>query len=223
MNSIDIDAIICENLKREQKERTPRTLYCSEIGYCKRKVYFDYFNPKEVPSEIMKKFFLGDVIHEKVTEMLRNHYYVSSEQPVVIYLPSVDFRLSGRYDDLVTTEEGKMLIEKKSVSDISFISKPLYHHLMQTNLYMKALGVEDAQIVYIDKPNLAVKSFHVKFSNEIFREALDRVYDIVRHIMKRRIPKAEAKLNQEMSWQCKFCPFQDECMKAGLGEKNENA
>ena len=96
---VDIDKLIEKELRTKNKKRDDDTLYASEIGYCLRKTFYNYFEPREFPSEMLKRFIVGDLIHEKITELLQKKYLVKSEERVVLYINEGDFRIVGRYDD----------------------------------------------------------------------------------------------------------------------------
>jgi len=209
---INFEEIIDREFKEEVKPRPPNTLYCSEIGYCLRRIYLNCITPKETPVEVMRKFAVGNMIHDRVTSILRKTFdSVSSEQSVVMYLDAIDFRVLGRYDDIIHQDEGKILLEKKSVNTLKFIDKPIHHHLIQTHLYMKCLGMDKAQIMYIEKNTFKTKTFNIKFQHWIFQEAMHRINIIANALKTKRTPAPEARNNMRMKWQCRYCPFYREC------------
>lgn len=205
---IDLQSLVDEELK--SKARRPFQVFVSDIGNCLRKAYYSYFNPKEAPIELLKTFTVGDLIHEKVSEILSKKYEVKSERDVILFFPGIG-RIAGRYDDLVIKGEEKVLIEKKSTSRIDLVEEPRFHDLIQIHLYMAALGVKKGQLVYFNKNNFKLKDFRIEFNQKIFDIALKRVKRLFECIKRRKPPEPEARKRPGWSWQCKFCPYRKQC------------
>jgi len=212
---------IVDYLSRDQKKRRENTVHASEIGYCLRKNYFQVLNPKPYPKELLGIFELGNVLHEKMTEILESIIAdkkseilrIDSEQRIIFYFPDEDFRISGQYDDLIYLKNGKtILIEKKSIKNFTpfkYKNAAKDEHIMQANLYAKALMPDETQIVYISKENLAVKSFVIVPDMEIVNKAITRAKTLHNAIIKKIPPP------KEKSWICKYCDYLEECEKVG--------
>lgn len=204
-------------LSREQKQRREKTVHASEIGYCLRKTFFQIMNPKPFPIELLGIFELGNILHDKMTDILElmakkagsEILRVDSEKRIVFYFPEDDFRISGQYDDLVFLKNGKtILVEKKSIKNFTPFkykncAKP--EHIMQANIYAKALMPDETQIVYISKENMNVKSFVVVPDMKIVKEAISRARTL--HLaVESKVPPPK-----EKSWICKYCDYNEEC------------
>jgi len=211
-----------EYLSRDQKQRRQKTVHASEIGYCLRKTYFQAMNPKPLPIELLGIFQLGNILHDKMTEILEllmkkqdsEILRVDSEQRIVFYFPDEDFRISGQYDDLVYLKNGKtILIEKKSIKNFTpfkYKNAAKDEHIMQANIYAKALMPDETQIVYISKENMAVKSFVITPDQKIVDTAIARA-KILNHALETNVAPPK-----EKSWMCKkFCDYFEECEKLG--------
>ena len=194
----------------------PRTFYCSEIAYCPRQLYYKRLIPKEYPPETLKIFMLGDMIHDKLSEILGFKYKeIESEGRITLYMPIEDIRFGGRFDDLVRHEDQEILIEKKSCASLYYIeaaNKPHHHHLVQLMLYIKALGLNKGYIIYIEKNTLKTKTFEVEYDAKLLFEAIARA-SLVQECLDTNTLPDKKPLG---SWQCKFCPHKKEC------DKNEN-
>ena len=214
----DVDQHVTEYLSRDQKKRREKSVHASELGYCLRKTYFQTIKPKPLSIELLGIFELGNVLHEKMTEILENLMKkegseilrIESEKRIIFYFPEDDFRISGQYDDLVFLKNGKtVLIEKKSIKNFIYLDAAKDEHIMQANLYAKALMPNETQLVYISKENLAVKSFVVVPDMKIVKLAIARAKTL-HHAISNKIPP-----QKEKSWICRFCDYAKECEKVG--------
>ena len=217
----DVKDHVKDYLSRDQKHRREKTVHASEIGYCMRKTYFQAINPKPHPIELLGIFELGNVLHEKMTEILEKLAKkegseiakIDAEQRIVFYFPDEDFRISGQYDDLVYLKNGKtILLEKKSIKNFTpfkYKNAAKEEHIMQANIYAKALMPDETQIVYISKENLMIKSFVVVPDMKIVNLAIHRA-KIINHSIENKVPPPK-----EKSWICKYCDYAEECEKVG--------
>jgi len=126
-----------------------------------------------------------------------------------------DFTVSGRIDDLVLikTENKKVLIEVKSIADLSRLEEAKPHHKMQLQLYMLALKIYDGVILYVDKRNLKSKVFTIPYDETESVRALERFHLLNDALKKDAIPEPEAKIESEIGWMCNYCEYRDRCGK----------
>ena len=221
---VDTDSLINEYLVNQREERgkrgpADRTFYCSEIGYCPRKLYYKRVMPKDYSVETLKVFILGDMIHEKMTEILGFKYKeLESEGRLCLYIPTEDIRISGKYDDLIRTEDDEaIVIEKKSVASLYYINKPHGHHELQAMLYMKALGVDKAYIIYIEKNTLKTKTYPIEFNLKTMSKALDKAAGVQKCLDQGVLPPKQP----IGAWECGFCNWRSECGKEFCPRKEE--
>ena len=204
-----------EQKRVENGERQPpnRTFYCSELGYCPRKLYYKRVIPKKASLETEKIFELGDLLHEYGTMLLKWKYgsdHVSSEGNASIYLPSEDIRFGGRYDDLLSFDGNyKIVIEKKSARALGYIKKASSHHALQAMMYMKALGASKAFVWYIGKNDLGMKCHEVKFDSEEFQQAIDKIVYVQACLDDGVLPEKQP----IGKWECDYCSWKEECAR----------
>lgn len=216
---IDFNKLIDNYLAREYKPKSIGRYYPSEIAGCMRKTYFSYKNPKPIDTKLNRIFEAGNMLHEFVTEVIRSEknnkeiQLIKSELPVEI--KEKEFIISGRIDNLVlvkiceNNECKQVLVEVKSAK---FLPKEhRKEHETQLQLYMKALGVKEGIILYIQKDNLQVKSFDIKFSKKEADRIIERFQELHKSLVSGKIPEAEAKLDEEKSWMCEYCQYKGEC------------
>jgi len=209
---LDFNSLVEEYLLAQQDEHPikPRTFHCSELGYCPRKIYYKRFLQKKPDLKALKNFVLGDLIHEKLTQMLEFKYEeIESEGRIVLYLPREDIRFAGKFDDLVRVDNKEYLIEKKSTRSLLYITEPLYHHKIQLMFYMKALGLQEGYLVYIDKKSFDTSCFKLSFDPELFNQVLKKIIRIQKNIDEKRLPRKQP-LGE---WECNCCPYKEICAK----------
>lgn len=213
-----IDKIIDEFLETEDRPKAIGSYYPSEVGMCLRRQFYSYLNPKKTDEGTRRIFALGNNIHLFITEALKSSErfgYVIEEKPIKMNYSDEEstFSVYGRIDDFIITKDGrKILIEVKSASDVNGITEPQEKHVMQLNLYMKYETPDLGYLVYVDKKNMAIKQFEVKLDEELYKKTMQRFKDLDKHLRNNELPFAEYYFDDKKVWECKYCPYYNECM-----------
>ncbi len=219
---VDVGAIIDSYLE-EEKERPKRTgaYFPSEIGACIRRSYYSYLYPQPTAPSALRIFALGNELHAFIAEALKaseEFSRVEDEKPIRIDYADeeTNFSIFGRIDDYVVTKKDNktILIEAKSVGDVNKVNEPEKKHVMQLMLYLKAEAADYGLLVYADKKNLQIRQFKVSFSEQAYAKIIERFKDLDFHLKNKKLPPAEYYFNEELVWQCKYCPYYDRCMQA---------
>lgn len=217
-SNIDFNKLIDNHLAREYKAKTVGRYYPSEIAGCMRKTYFSYKNPKPTDTKLNRIFEAGNMLHEFITEVLRSEKnkeveLLKSEMPIEI--KTNDFVISGRIDNLVLVKIcekntcRQVLVEVKSTK---FLPKDYKkENEMQLQLYMKALGVYEGILLYIQKDNLETRSFDIKYNKKLADKILERFEVLHKSLVNNEIPEPEAKLDDDKKWMCSYCTWSEEC------------
>lgn len=215
---IDFNKLIDNHLAREYRAKTIGRYYPSEIAGCMRKTYFSYKNPKQNDVKLARIFEAGNMLHEFITEVLKSEKnkeveLIRSELPIEI--KGKDFIISGRIDNLVLVkmcednECKQVLVEVKS---IKFLPKEYKkEHEVQLQLYMKALGVHEGVLLYIQKDNLETRTFDIKYNKKMSEEIIERFGELHKSLNNNKMPEAEAKQDNEKEWMCSYCAWKEEC------------
>lgn len=213
---IDFNKMIDDFLAREHKPKKLGNYYPSEIGSCLRKLWYSYKYPQEVKPDLIKVFELGNILHDFVVRVLKSEKVkdvslLKTEFP--IKFPVDDFVISGRVDDLILlkTDNRHVLVEVKSMKDVSFLDEPQNHHSTQLQFYMHATGVHDGLLLYIDKNTLNTKIFEMQHSEEMCRKIVERFRFLHKHLSEGRLPFPEAKAESVMRWMCRHCEYAQKC------------
>ena len=217
---VDVGAVIDEYLDEEERPRKLGVYFPSEIGACLRRSYYGYLSPKPADATARRIFALGNNLHAFIAEALKASSafsLVEDETPIRIDYKDEDspFSIFGRIDDYVVTHSGKkIIIEAKTVSDVSKVEKPEDKHVMQVMLYLNAKEADYGLLVYLDKKNMRIRQFRVDYDDAAHNKVMDRFKDLDIHLRNKKLPPAEYYFNDEKVWECKYCPYYNECMKA---------
>lgn len=217
---VNIEEIVDKYLDIESRLKIIGSYYPSEAGICMRRIYYSYILPKKEDKHMLRIFALGNNIHSFIAEALKNSNKFSSveeEKSTRINYKDDDtsFSIYGRIDDEVTTTDGKkIIIEVKSVSDILKVNEPDEKHLMQLNFYLKSENADYGLLVYIDKKNMEIKQFRVEFDSTLYEKTVQRIKDLDFHLKNGKLPPAEYYFNDQKVWECKYCPYRNECLEA---------
>ncbi|MBI2629870.1 Dna2/Cas4 domain-containing protein [Candidatus Pacearchaeota archaeon] len=217
---IDFNKLIDNHLAREYRAKTIGRYYPSEAGSCLRKTWFSYKNPKPNDVKLTRIFEAGNMLHEFISEVIKSEKnkeveLLRSELPIEI--KTKDFIISGRIDNLVLvkicekSECKQVLVEVKSTKFLPKEKKP--EHKMQLQLYMRAIGVNDGIILYIQKDNLETRSFEIKHNKKVSDKIIERFQVLHQFLTENKLPEAEAKLDSEKNWMCDYCSYAEECAK----------
>lgn len=218
---IDFNNLITRYLKREARQKQIGRYYPSEAGGCIRKNWFSYLLPKETDEELIKIFEVGNILHEFIVKVLQSEKnpeveLINSEVPLRLEFDGL--LVSGRIDDLVLVKfSGKIiLVEVKSTKFLDYIEEPNEAHVMQLQLYMHMSGIKHGIILYLEKNTLQSRWFNIDYSKEEAEQALKRLNVLHEALTEKKIPVAEAKLDERKKWLCKNCPYARECDKGKI-------
>jgi CRISPR-associated exonuclease Cas4 len=219
--SLVVKEIIYKHLsENEIREPFEGEYWPSQIWNCMRRQYYDRLYPVNAGYDSARFTVLGTVLHDLIAEILKREDSIRIQSEVPIRIPhptNHDIVISGRADDLIVVEftKERYLIEVKSVDDLQDKLRkgylPRLDHRAQLNLYMKAYPRSKGILMYVDRSNFDIEEILVEFDEDLYKKTLERVERLHNYVKKREIPEAEAKLSQEMNWQCKFCIHRARC------------
>ncbi|MEM1859835.1 MAG: PD-(D/E)XK nuclease family protein [Metallosphaera sp.] len=194
----------------------------SQIWNCLRKQYYDRTSPVLSGIDSARFTVLGEALHDLVAEILKKEdsVKVTSELPLRIPHPTNhEIVISGRADDLIVIEftKERYLVEVKSVDNLQHKVRngylPRLEHRAQLNLYMKAFPKSKGVLLYVDRSNFEMEEFILDFDEQLYLKTMERAELLHRAIKERKVPEPEAKLRDDMRWQCDFCLYRAKCDK----------
>ena len=76
---------------------------------------------------------------------------------------------------------------------------------------MKATGVSNGIVLYIQKDNLQTCAFETEYDAEKGDEIIKRFEKIHHSLINNQMPEPEAKQDETKSWMCDYCAWKGEC------------
>lgn len=152
-----------------------------------------------------------------------------------VSLSSERYRIIGHADGVWEDEQGKAVIEIKSVGlgtirwdapklyegyekgDLSLddlwkkIKRPLTTHRRQVNLYMMCLGIHEAVVIYEWKPSQDVKEFHLNYDPEFTADILKGADQVIKGVDTGIAPAKPVTATHKTCDTCKFCSYKTLC------------
>lgn len=211
---IDFNKVIENYVKRKTKEKKIGRYYASEIGSCLRRIWLSYKKPKAIDIDVLKVFESGKIFHDFVARVIKSEknkemILINHEKPIEIQ--TENFVVAGRIDDVIIVKIGNekkdILIEIKTTKSIP--NKHRLEHEMQLQIYMKALGIHNGIIVYIQKDDIKTATFPIKYNEALFNYTMQRFQKLHKYLIQHICPEAEGKINN--AWACEKCAWKKEC------------
>jgi CRISPR-associated exonuclease Cas4 len=230
---INFNDEINEFLKRKQEsdahEMVVGKYSPSLLPACLRRQYFEYKHPIPASPEKLKIFALGNSIHEQIAHILsesKNIKTHSEERSLTLMHPDYEgIIISGRLDNFIVLKDGgkNVIVEVKSAKTLQTYDQPNHtwvdmtapkkEHVMQLNCYLYALPNSVGLVLYVNKTTFETKQFEVQPNKALLVETLERARKLHDHLTTDTFPEAEAKMNEDTTWNCKYCEFAPLCDK----------
>ena len=224
---LNFENIITDYLRKKSEEDRKELKFgkysASSLGICVRKNFYSYLYPSEfeLSGDKLRIFAAGNAMHEWIAKVLANNSFtelIDSEKELAILDVENDILISGRLDDLImlknSASEERIIVEVKSTKSLAYLDAPQEQHLMQVQIYLKALStynIKKAVLLYIEKNSLKTRSFDVYYDHALFRKAIDRARTLHGYLLNKTLPPAEAKLDKKQNYQCGYCEFRERC------------
>ena len=227
----ELEKAITEYLKQQNEKRDqsywdvkPDIYHVTDATKCLRRAYYKRKIDKDPDGDSLRNFKLGHITEDILEEVFKNAYHnIGNSERIKAIVEDEEFgefQLVGETDivqydkmpvndDVMVESKGDIINiwEIKSTKNLYYQkNEPSDYHPEQLNLYLGLLGLGKGHIVYIDKRDLSVAVHELEFDEELFKESVERIKELRRHIKKDEEPDADPK-----SWECGICSYQDEC------------
>lgn len=161
-------------------EYDTNTFHPSQISRCKRTCVKSKFGLDEHDTSTLGTFRIGTIIHEWMENSYRGKIDgVEFEHPVQ-YESDNGIKFVGNCD--VYDSHENAIYDFKTRSSWYRFDPPDESHLDQLTVYMAALDADYAQVVYISKKNLEIRTYPedrlFKFNQDRFRQLVEKADEI---------------------------------------------
>lgn len=227
---IDLNSIIDKVLLEKNRRDEPRVVgryYPSEIPYCLRSSYFNFYFPKPDPVDKLRLYEAGNMGHNWFVETLEaglKEYSISELKnmskeksfSIVVDLDEM-VSLEGRYDaffTIITPNEERYLIEIKTQKNIFYTNEYKREHGYQTMPYIYHQRPCKGLIVYLDRTNYQSKILPeggLEYDPKIMRLVFDRILLLHHYVKAKEVPPPEAIKDNSMKWMCVYCDQKSSC------------
>lgn len=198
----------------EWHEREVGEYHASTVGKCTRRLYYDFVDDTRPDASAYPHFQLGHVLEEQFLSSLKEEFgdrYVKTDIPIEIQRP--EYRIVGETDPVVINDNFELeeITECKTTGNLKYVKgAPKRTHKYQVHCYMKALGQDEATIIYLNKYNLDSVMHTVEFDAEIWADIIDRMDTLHEALLEREPPEPF----EEPKYQDHFCDHEgDKCCK----------
>jgi len=126
---------------------------------------------------------------------------------------NTEYMFSGSIDGILGMSGDFVVIDYKTMNSNSFtrLSGPLDKHIIQVTIYMWAMGIDKAILLYENKDTQRIKLFEVRRDEEMVDKILKRALTLKGIVEKSKLPKRPFK---EDSPQCSSCYYKATCWKS---------
>lgn len=209
-DGFDVTALLEEMVRRELAGPWTREVgvyHPSSVNpsACRRALYYDRIGVMPRPCHGMDTqsiFDEGHGTHHIIQQRLLRH--AGFEEEVKIRIDSL--HVAGSTDGVFRNED--WVLEIKSVGESSFLSinKPNGAHVWQMHLYMYALDIPRAQLLYVNRNNGSKRMFRVPFSVETWGQIEALLREVEGHVERQEPPD-----RIDVPYVCRQCKFQQDC------------
>ena len=215
-----IDKELNNKSKERNKDYKQTSWHASSIGNCLRGQYIQrlgVIKEELIDSRSLRVFSVGNQMEDWVCEIIKKHPKISVDTQVRV--EDKELGISG-YADAVIENGVKRVYELKTKHSRAFWymqkeGKAMRQHEYQLWLYLKILDIPEGIIAYISKDDLVIAEYVVELKDEVLgKEVLARVNLLNKAWRDKDITLLP--LEEEGSWQNKFCRFHKYCVEPEL-------
>jgi len=220
-NEIDLNALLDAQINSEEsvRKRELGHFWATDMGKCKRQVYYSFTNPKTFPPSKKRIFRTGIIMHDYIQKLLKGlegavFKEVWSEKYISVTDTETDLIITGKIDTFIMPSEGAVpvIFEFKSENERSFAKRdePAFHHKCQLTIYLRSQRLPFGYMVYINKTTMELHQMKVLYSESLFTSIMRHTRDIYWHLKNSKLPQKTARA----SWECNYCPYQEDCKRS---------
>lgn len=191
----------------------------SEISYCIRKNFLKRTREEKTAlnTATLIRFLVGRATHDyiqsllwKLRGQLEGFSYRKSEKEIEI--KTNDHTLRGHADLIARLGDQEFVIDFKIVGNSRFcyINEPDEHYVDQLILYAYGLGLNDCEIVYVNRETGETKYFDFTVDKNRVDYLLEKFERLENAIENNEEPDKAFETDSD-SWECSYCQFYSHC------------
>lgn len=185
---------------------------------CMRKWWYKFKLGSRSDPSSYPYFKLGHTYEKILGEALANRYSEDRvEQSHIIDPIPIEGsgEMVGEADFVIWDQDKENIIkgvEAKTTGNIKYKrGEPSTSHLYQVHPYMYATGLDQWNIIYMQRDDLETVVHKVNFDDEIWSSIVNRCKTFDYYLDVDKIPDADP----DSEFQCKYCDFRKECKQEG--------
>lgn len=198
INTSQLQAKVMQHLVQNAGLEQRTYLGISSIGYCPRKLYFDFVQARTFTERDARYCYVGYLYERDAKTRLAatGLYRPGSEREIV---STLDPRFKGHTDG--ETPSGELLelksVNPKRLERVLYTQQPLNEHLAQVQCYLHYGNYESALMVYINRDDFSHVLLVVEYEVEVALQYEDKARRVLSAIDARMPPACE----------CGWCKF----------------
>lgn len=234
-NQIDEGQELAQKLELEMDDHIKRDIisfnkkiygfHPSEINQCARYLWYLFGGATITPNygaQLQRIFDNGHDVHERIYRYLDGMGILEAKElPINVELEIDEYYIpiQGTCDGIINFH-GKRLIEIKSINDMGFQHRKIYQkpkddHFRQAQLYMSALELDNAFVIYENKNNQSILVIPVVRDDAFLKKLYIKYGKIYQAHVDKKMPKRPYK---KTSQKCQDCRLHDFCWGGADGD-----
>lgn len=206
------------------KFRQYKGFHASETNECPRYLIYMFrgrWLPSNISARLQRIFDNGHSFHARIGKLFESMGIVKGlEKPVnttILWKDSKgvewEIPIESTCDGVITWGEEESVIEFKSIGDAGYarlriFKKPKVDHIRQVQIYMAALGLKSAYVIYENKNTQMIMIFRVEYDEEFINKLFKKYAKIYKAY---KDGKLAPRYSSPTSQHCQYCNLRDEC------------
>lgn len=220
-NNFSVVGFVNNYLREKQNDRVASENFnASDMGKCYLMRYWKRQGKKGTPVDdrSLRNFAVGNIFHDFFQKITKEKgLSILAEEKLTIEDADGNILMSGRPDDLIKTDKGKLILyDYKTVHskkfhylvggerDQHYEKQVLVYYLMLKDKFPE---LNDLRILYISKDDLCLKEMGVAINERTVKEVEKEIEEINKFWLDQKEPPAIPK----EAWNCKYCDYQEDC------------
>lgn len=188
----------------ERAREIPESYHASSVGFCERQIFLTKLHAKMFGLKEKSEMTVGSCIHYFVQGIKTVKDLFDIEVPIKYQIEGSPVFIVGKAD--LVLKEFPYVIDIKSSKSLMYLqNSPMSHQVPQLLVYMKCLGADEGELLYIEKATFIMLQHKIKFNQELFDQTCKKVVRVYEAIKKWENDGAFNKKIPFLPCGCYFC------------------